>query len=118
MPEQLFRGHSGGSAPKGLTIACDTTIGNCKAVPFADRAFGGVIIPSGSTITSLEVYVCDEDEDGTYVPLYNDSGAVKVNGAVAVAASRGYALPDECAGHYFLKFISNAAGNITVTPKG
>lgn len=97
-----------------MTISVDTSgnIANCEPIPFGSYAGGCFFIASGS-ITSIAPYGA-MTLTGTYVPLYDSS-----NTAVSrtIAASRGYALPDECFGWKFLKLVANAAGSLYVMLK-
>jgi hypothetical protein len=96
-----------------ITLTITDSIATCEELPFGSFAGGSIIVPSGSSLTSLTPYGCNEP-GGTYVPIYDSS-----NTAVSrtVAASRGYAIPDECFGFRFIKFLGNTTGTIKVNLK-
>ena len=83
-----------------------------QAIVYKGNAKAICIVPSGSTTTSLTYYVAST-EDGTYVQLYNSSGAV----STTVAASRAYQLPSELEGAAFVKIVGNNAGTVDLHVK-
>lgn len=72
---------------------------------------GLVIIPSGSSITSLTYYTA-EKPGGTRVPLNASDGTATVQ---TVAAGKAYDMPSEVYGCRVLYFKGNASGSIFVT---
>jgi len=72
---------------------------------------GLVIVPSGSSITSLTYYTA-EKPGGTRVPLNTSAGVATVQ---TVAAGKAYDMPAEVYGCRVLYFKGNAAGSIFVT---
>ena len=89
----------------GHTI--DSVLADTKALVMRGFTGGICIVPSGSSITSLTYYVASS-EDGTYIQLYNSSGAV----STTVAASRAYPLPAELAGAAYLKVVGDNDGTV------
>jgi hypothetical protein len=77
-------------------------------------AGGSVHVPNGSTITTLTLYSLHV-EGGTCVPLY-DADHVAV--ILTVAADQVCELPAAVFAVPFLKFVGNAAGNVSVFLKG
>jgi hypothetical protein len=96
-----------------IFVSVTDAIATCEVIPMGSFAGGAIIIPSGSSITSLVPYGC-HTATGTYVPLYDSSNAAVSR---TVAASRGYALPDECFGWRYLKLLGNAAGTVLLNLK-
>jgi len=72
---------------------------------------GLVIVPSGSSITSLTYYTA-EKVGGTRVPLNSSAGVATTQ---TVAAGKAYDMPSEVYGCRVLYFKGNAAGSIFVT---
>ena len=72
---------------------------------------GLVIIPSGSSITTLTYYTA-EKVGGTRVDLNSSAGVATVQ---TVAAGKAYDMPSEVYGCRVLYFKANAAGSIFVT---
>jgi hypothetical protein len=94
-------------ATYALTDSATTT----AAIPYRDYAAGTVYVPAASsTMTTLTFHVAPKP-GGTYLPLYNSSGAV----VMTVAHTRAYPLPAELKGCQAFKMVANAAGNVEVT---
>jgi len=93
-----------------VTLAADITT---PAISFGDAAGGLIIIPTGSSITSLTFYGSDTAA-GTYVQIYDSANAAVSR---TVAEARAYALPDECFAVRWLKIVANAAGAVKLTLK-
>jgi len=78
---------------------------NSTSLVFKGFTTGVILIPSGSSLTSITYWV-SSTEGGTYVQLYAGGTAV----STTVAASRAYALDSAIEGAAFLKLQGNAAG--------
>ncbi|MFN3652222.1 MAG: hypothetical protein ACK47B_21805 [Armatimonadota bacterium] len=63
----------------------------------------GLAVPAAFEGTVLTFEVCDT-KDGTFQPLYDDTGALV---SLTVAAGRSYALPAALAAWQFCKVVSN-----------
>ena len=94
------------------TITVTDTIGTCTAIDMEHAAGAGFSV-AGST-TLLTFYVC-ETKNGTYVALYDKDNAAVTR---TVAASKAYALPDECFPFPYVKALGDAAGTLTLSAKG
>ncbi len=97
--------------PVDVDVVGNLATASVKAVPFGSFA-GGAFIP-GTGITSIAFYG-GMTEDGTYAEIKDSTNTAVTR---TVTAGDGYALPDECFGWRFLKFVSNAAGEITLVLK-
>lgn len=104
---------------KLLPINVSSNIALCTEIELSPYAGAMVLIPAGLTLTTLAVHVA-EKKGGTYLPLYDASGAVLVNGAVALLHTRSYMLPIAAFAAASVKLVSNQAAveAIFVTPKG
>ena len=85
------------------SITLDSTLGDSPVITF--KGFRKIVcaIPAGSSITSLT-------SDGTFLQLYNSSGAV----STTVAAERAYQLTSELEGISYLKIVPNNDGNVSL----
>jgi hypothetical protein len=91
------------------SITLDSTLGDSPVITF--KGFRKIVcaIPAGSSITSLTYYV-SPTSDGTFLQLYNSSGAV----STTVAAERAYQLTSELEGISYLKIVPNNDGNVSL----
>lgn len=89
------------------SLTVDSTLADSQAFVYRGFTGGVVVIPAGSSITSLTYYVAST-EGGTYIQLYDSVGAV----STTVAASRAYQLPADLAGAANVKLVGNADGNV------
>lgn len=99
-------------------VTVDTVLADCKAFPFSGYASGRILIPSGSSITSLTFHE-SQTEDGTFVACYDDTATTPV--AIALtgcAASRSYPIPAKLYGARWLKMVGNADGVVDIVLKG
>lgn len=94
-------------------VSLTTSLSTTPTFDFRKWAGGNIMIPAGSSITSLTFY--SSLDDGNYVPLY-DSNATAV--ALTVAASGSYPVPDAVFGCSEIKIVANAAGTVDMLFKG
>jgi hypothetical protein len=87
------------------SVTVDSALADSQAIVFKGFTTGVTLVPSGSSINTLTYYV-SSTEDGTYIQLYNSSGAV----STTVAAGRAYPLPAELEGAGYIKLVGNADG--------
>ena len=73
-----------------------------------------MLIPSGSSITSLTFYGARQP-GGTHVAIQDASGSPVT---LSVAAGNGYPLPDACFGYGAIKLVADAAGDVEISLKG
>lgn len=100
-------------ASVGFTVSLTTAIGTTEAILIGNHSIGTVGIPTGSSVTTLTYWV---SQDGvTYIPLYTVDNAAAVT--QTVAATRAYPIRSEAFGARFLKIVSNAAGDVSVSLK-
>lgn len=86
------------------TISLTQVIGTAAAIELgaANMATGSLIIPSGSTVTSLDWYGSHDGEN--YFAVSGASGA----DAQAVVAGELAQFPDQCFGVPYLKIVADA----------
>ena len=106
MPRQIKR-YAEVSNP---TLAADDTTPEIALEHFVS---GEIILPTGSTITTLTYYVA-EKMGGTYWPAYDASGSAVTQ---TVAAERAYPLPTAIFGAAAVQIQGNAAGAVFITLK-
>lgn len=94
-------------------IAITAALSTTYSMDFRKWAGGNVMIPAGSSITTLTFY--SSLDDGNFIPLY-DSNASAVS--LTVVASGSYPLPDAVFGCGDIKMVGNAAGNVDILLKG
>ena len=79
---------------------------------------GRIIIPTGSSITSITFYEWYQDT-GTFLPCYDDTSTTPVAIALTgVAGGKTYPIPAKLFGSKYLKFVGNADGTVYVLLKG
>lgn len=91
-----------------------TSLDQTKKFRITGAERGVVFVPSGSAITSLNIYCGWGEDAASMLPLY--SGASQVS--LTVAAGRAYALPSDIFGAISLALVGNAAGTVRVTMVG
>lgn len=96
-------------------LTVDTAVGNSGVINYGDFEKGMVLVPSGSSLTTLTWHT-SETEGGTYVPAYS-SAAVPAAVTQTVSAGKSYPIPSDLNGARFLKITGNAAGVVGVTLK-
>lgn len=109
MSSNRIRRHQRAIAALSLTTELATT----GELDTSEVAGGAVLVPAGSSITTLTWYGAVQP-GGTYVPIYEAAGQV----THAVAAERGYAVPDACFGFGAIKIVADAEGSVGVSLKG
>tara|TARA_Y100000401_G_scaffold107187_1_gene101327 strand:+ start:857 stop:1180 length:324 start_codon:yes stop_codon:yes gene_type:complete len=87
------------------SLGVDSSLADSASIVFKGFTKGVMLVPSGSSINTLTYYV-SSTQGGTYIQLYNSSGAV----STTVAAGRAYPMPSEVEGAAFLKLVGNADG--------
>lgn len=95
------------------TALLTTSLTTTPAVSISAYAAGVVYIPTGSTITSLTYYAA-YGTDGTYVPIYDQTGSAITQ---TVVADRCYAMPSDLFGAGQIKIVANAAGDVQLSLK-
>ena len=100
------------------SVTVDTVLADCKAFPFSGYAGARVLIPSGSSITSLTFHE-SVTESGTFVACYDDTATTPVALALTgVAASKSYPIPAKLYGARWLKMVGDADGVVDIVLKG
>lgn len=94
------------------TVAITTSQSTTEEYRVPGRG-GLVIVPSGSSITSLTYYTA-EKVGGTRVPLNTSAGVAVTQ---TVAAANAYDMPPEVYGCRVLYLKGNAAGSVFVTSR-
>lgn len=94
-------------------VSLTTALGTTPNFDFRKWAGGNIMIPAGSSITSLTFY--SSLDDGNYVPLNDSTGSAV---ALTVAASGSYPIPDAVFGCSDIKIVSDAAGSVDMLFKG
>ena len=111
-----------------LAVAVTNSLSTTPDIPIGDWAAGGITIPTGSSLTSLAVYVADREPSDplpsvpaqnaptapTYYPLHDATDAAIV---MTVSATSAQALPAAIFAFGSVKLVGNAAGTITVSKK-
>lgn len=98
---------------QSLTLA--TSLGTSDAIADFSAAAGGMlIIPTGSSLTTITFGVSTTGLKADVVPL-NDSAGDPVT--LTVEAASAVPIPDECYAAMFLHFSGNAAGAATLLMK-
>ena len=103
-----FRNYLMGTFTTVATYQGSNTASEADAIPFG-QAYGFLQIPSGSPITSVALHA---SHDGTTF------GALKFEGTaltLTVSAGEVHALPTQVYGCPYLKLITNAKGNISMS---
>ena len=92
-------------AAQEVTIA--TSVGSSEEI-FMENADGGrIIVPSGSSLTTLTFH---ESHNGTtYVAAYDANNSAVT---LTVAAARSYPLPSVLNASRFIKITGNASGTV------
>lgn len=93
-------------------VTVDTAVGNSSVINYGDFEKGMVLVPSGSSLTTLTWHASDV-EGGAYLPAYNAAGAI----TQTVAAGRSYPIPSDLNGARFLRITGDVAGVVGVTLK-
>lgn len=91
----------------------DSVLADTPVITYKNYAGGAVIIPSGSSITSLTYYGAG-DYSGTFTAIYDSAGVAVTQ---TVAGGRAYPIPDACFPYPYLKIVSNADGAVTFVGK-
>ena len=97
-----------------VSVALNTAVATTAEIKYGSYAHGFVLIPAGSSITSLAWHVA-EKPGGTYLPAYDEDGVVVTK---TVVHTRAYAIPSALSGAPAIKAVVNAAGTVSVTLKG
>lgn len=92
------------------TVSLTTSINTTPAIDFNVFEAGLIVLPSGSTITDLDFYVCSE-QSGTYIYI---PGA----DLTSLVAERAYQLSDKLVGAQYIKIVANAAGSAELMFQG
>ncbi len=109
MSNRIRRHHS---VAAGIAVTTDLT--TTQEIDLTAVAGGCVLIPEGSSISTLAYYGATE-LGGDYVAIQDGLGSAVTQ---AVAAGQGFPLPDACSGYGALKLVANAAGTVDVSLKG
>jgi hypothetical protein len=105
-------------SPAQLTITVDTNLADCEAWSIGDARGARIIVPSGSSITSLTFHESNT-RDGTYVACYDDTATTPVAITLTgLSAGRSYPLPAKLFACRYLKMVGNADGSVIVLAKG
>lgn len=107
------------------SVALTNSASTTPNIDFQEASGGTVIVPTGSSITTLTYYAAKnpaaagsgigEPAAGDFQPLQDSTGAAVVQ---TVAASKAFPLPDACFGCGWLRIKANAAGSVDLTLKG
>jgi hypothetical protein len=90
--------------PSGSPFRISDDEATSTVVVFKGFTKGVILVPSGSSLTSITYWV-SSTEDGTYLQMYSGGSAV----STTVAAGRSFALDSAIEGAAFLKLQGNAA---------
>lgn len=103
---------------KTTSLSLNTATGTTAKLPYGVYSGGTIMIPNGSSITSLTYYAYDND-NGTYHALYDTTVTTPVAVVQAgLAADRAYPIRDEAYGVRTLVLVADAAGTVQVDLKG
>lgn len=91
------------------SAAADST-----AIEYGDVSGGTVLVPAGSSLTTLTWYVYDDTADAWYALQDGEGAAV----TTTVSASVAVPIPDQCYGSVTIAATGNAGGTIYVNLKG
>jgi hypothetical protein len=114
---RIWRG--GDSYSANATTQTDFTQSDAPdEVPYFNYAGGRIIIPAGSSITSLTFYDADmlSANKGTYGASY-DSTATPAAIVLTVAAGKSYPIPADLFGCAAFRMVSNANGLVLLSLK-
>lgn len=101
------------STKEARSVTLDATLADTPEIDYSGHAGGIIIIPTGSSITTLTWHVLEE-RGGTRVPLYDkDNVAV----TTTVAAARAYPFPVELFGAGIIAIQTNADGAVFLVMK-
>lgn len=106
-------GTTGTNYSASFSVSLNTAIGTTAEFSYGDFRDGFVIVPTGSSVTSLTYWVSGSS-GGTYIAAHDASGTAITQ---TVAGAKAYALPAALAGARWVKIVSNAAGTVTITAK-
>lgn len=104
--------HIGRSYRLQENVGVNTAVGTSDPISFGDASGGRIIVPTGSSLTSLAVYESHNDVD--YVISNDDTETALV---LTVTAGNAYMLPTFLFGAKFIKLVGNVAGTVHVTTK-
>ncbi len=93
----------------GETVALTTSAGTTPAIDIARFASGEILIPTGSTITTLTYHVVNISS-GTYTPAYDSAGNAVTQ---TVQQTRAYPIPSAVFGASGIKIVADAAGSVS-----
>ena len=98
---------------KSQVISFTNAAANTAVVDVSQYAGGTVLVPSGSSITTLTVYGHSNSNE-TPVALYDKDGVAV---SMTVEASRIYELPTATFGLRQLALVGNASGSVVLALK-
>lgn len=100
------------------SVTVDSTLADCKAIPFAGASCGRIHVPTGSSITSLTFYD-SPTESGTFIASYDDTATTPVAIALTgLSAAKSYPIPAKMFGAAYIKLVGNADGVVDIVIKG
>lgn len=116
---QQKSGIQGGPALTGrqsevLALTLDSVLADTPIIDFSTSSSGQIIIPSGSSITTL-TYNTGYDSTVTFVPLNTSAGVAVTQ---TVSAGKSYDLPASVIGSRLIKITVNADGAVVFITKG
>jgi len=118
---QRFTNNGNNQPQAGTPLTLTNDISTTQALNYTGFSGGNIILPSGSSITSLTFYGSDK-QDGSYAPVYDGTLAGPVaQTIVSIDASVhavGVPIPDACFGYAALKIVANTTGSALATLKG
>lgn len=88
-------------------LVVDTSLANCDPVNIGIYANGRIAVPTGSSITTLTFYACD-NVNGTFLQIFDSAAAI----SMTVSAGNTYQLPAAVMGYTFIKVKANVAGGV------
>jgi hypothetical protein len=97
-----------------ITVVVTTSQTTTPTIPYQGFSQGEVLVPSGTSITTLTWYV--SNDDSTYYAAY-DSAATPAAVTQSVGGGKGYPIPASLAGARYLRVKGDAAGTIYVSLK-
>ena len=90
-----------------ITLATDST---SPVIPLGGFSYGGIEIPTGSSITTLTFWTSDDEGDAADATFVESDDVA----ALTVAAAGSKRLPTDLFVHRYLQIRANAAGAVKI----
>lgn len=99
---------------KVMDVTLDSALADTPAIGFESFTRGMVLIPTGSSITSL-TYYGSTTQNGTYLPLYDSAKNALTQ--TSLTAARGYDIPAAVYALPWIKIVTDADGAVALALK-